>query len=452
MKLFDLKTVFSPLKSRGITTEVVNDQFIFSVLGDLNMIFNTETGIIDLNSRRTGEDFEGLLAKLFNADEVNDFLFLQDDLTPVHKDGYKQGQVSTIKQWLYMLYEKIANFPNSELGTDRISTLIKDAKDKLLELRKNPDKPDDPPINPLNIDHINEEINERHFSTIEITAGKEIFRIISRLFGHVSLRLVLFHMVQFNNGKIDFTTRPPLTLFVGFLDQFDIKSPIQDNPLIPLKDLRSKHWKLHMYTLMFGNSYLHLPLSSGERNDNNMIQFGYSPIQFIEDSFTSSTPDLDIQNHFWAQYKGYLKFLYDNKGFKSKLNLFVLSGKDLVAAINSKLDDYASIPIISKELIDQLKAEAETEVFRTHDTVGYKGKNYKTIRIQIENFLKSNDYSREIIFYRVLDGNNKPVKIRFTKDDFRGYFIIIFGKIKSYQFTQGDVDRLLSTNSYFNFK
>ncbi len=452
LKLFDIKTVFSPKDSRGITSEVVNDQFIFSVLGDLNMIFDVLTGKVDSNSKGTGQDFEGILAKLFNADEIKDFLFLQDDLTPVHKDGYKQGQVSTIKQWLYILYEKIANFPDSNLGADRISTLIKEARDKLLVLRKNPDKPSDPPINPLNIDHINGKINEKHFSTDEAKAGQDIYKIISRLFGHDSLRLVFFHMVKFNKGKVDFTTRPILTEFQKFLDQFDIKAPTQDDILNPIKSLGGNSWKPHMYALVFGDSRLHLPMSTGERNDNNIVRFGYSTIQFIQDSFTSSTIDLDIQAHFWAQYKAYFRFLYDNKGFTSKLNLFVLSGKEMVKAISSKLDKYANIPTISKELIDQLKAEAEYEVFRTHNEVGYAGGRYNAIRIQIENFLNSNDYSRKITFYQVLDGSNKPVSIWFTKDDFRGYFILKFGKVKSNQFLQGDVDDLINTYNYFKFR
>ncbi len=67
-------------------------------------------------------------------------------------------------------------------------------------------------------------------------------------------------------------------------------------------------------------------------------------------------------------------------------------------------------------------------------------------------FLKSNEYSRYIIFYRTLDEDGDLIKIIFTKDDFRGYFIILnFGKVKSNQFKQGDIDELLNTGFYFNF-
>lgn len=100
--------------------------------------------------------------------------------------------------------------------------------------------------------------------------------------------------------------------------------------------------------------------------------------------------------------------------------------------------DYETIIGVSQELVSQLLDESRNELFKTHGEVGYQGRQQKNIRIQIENFLKSSSYCTEITFYKVMDKYNNPVKILFTKDDFRGYFIIFFSRIKS--FSQTDVD------------
>jgi hypothetical protein len=466
LKLFDLKTVFSPKTARGTTTETINDQFVTSLLGELNMIFNPENGRIDSNSKRTVRDVEGVINKIFDTDEeIKEFLFIKEkdgELIPVHKNDYQKGYVSTTKQWLKMLFDKIANIPYTALGTDRVSNLLKEARNNLRDLR---DNPNDVNENPLNINHIDGKNNERDFALSELDDGKTIYSIVSRLFGHVTLRFIFFHMLNYYSGqylslvgriengfKLDITTRRTLDEMVGFLDQFKIKSPNQDKPKETLRDLRGRKWKLHMLPFFFGNSHMHLPVESGNINEDNKVQFGYSPLPFITKNLRSINIDLEINNWFWSQYNSYLKFLYDNQGPTSKLHLFVLSGKNLLEVITNKLDKYGNIPALSEGFIQQLIDSAKVEVFRTHTNVGYEGEDYDSIRFQIEKFLKSDDYSREIIFYRVLNENGKPFRFEFTKDEFRGYFVIIFGKVKSVQFSQREVNNLLNSGFHFQFK
>ena len=465
LKLFEVKKVFSPKSSRGTTTETVSDTLIYSILGDLNMVYNPETGKIDLESRRTINDIEGILSKLFDTEEeLRKFLFLKEkdgELVAVHKDDYKNNYVSTMKQWQYMLYDKIANFPLSKLGNDRVSKLIMEARNILRKLDLDPSSPGIQ--NPLDISHIEDKNNERDFLTSELKAGKTIHNAISRLFGHVTLRFIFLHMVRTYDGKIkgqdgksidgiklDITTRQSFEEISDYLDQFSIKSPTQDKLLVPLRGFGKKA-DLHLLTIFFGASYLHLPVESRSLNEANIVKLSYSPLPFLTESLKSSNIESDINSIFINEYKTYLKFLYDNQGFTAKLHLFIQSGKNTMEAIENKLNDYASIPGVTNDLILELIADAKADVFRSHSDVSYGGKAYPSVRIQIESFLKSNAYSKEITFYRTLDTEGKPIKIEFTKDDFRGYFMVILGKVKSYQFKQGDIDALLDSDEFFKF-
>ena len=141
----------------------------------------------------------------------------------------------------------------------------------------------------------------------------------------------------------------------------------------------------------------------------------------------------------------------EKKSFTSKLHLFINSGNEMMHAIENKLKDFASIPSVTEELVTQLTNDAKADVYRAHTDVGFEGGRKDSIRLQIEKFLKSTEYSKGITFYRTLDGKGKPVKVEFTKDDFRGYDIIIFGKIKSSQFKQSNINELLNSGNYFTF-
>ncbi|MBA7671718.1 hypothetical protein ES703_79878 [subsurface metagenome] len=163
--LFDFKhnIIDSSSSSRKLSYSV---PYMSDKIGDLNVVFDKNAGKIYPKTRRDKSDIEGICNKLFNSE--NDFMkFLfskgydgDNILIPIHESEY-QDHTATLKQWLNWMYGLLTSEQlRSKLtprGTgDRVSDLIWDAIKGLEGLGKNP----------LNVEHINGEINERDFSTI----------------------------------------------------------------------------------------------------------------------------------------------------------------------------------------------------------------------------------------------------------------------------------------------
>jgi len=287
--------------------------------------------------------------------------------------------------------------------------------------------------------------------------------------GHVNLRFIQFHMVNFYNGpknmpfKFDFTTRRDYGEIETYLDQFNIRSPNQLKLETSLRSLATQT-HLHLFSLFFSNAYMYLPIESGKFTENNKVEFGYSPLPFLKSSFESFDLNLDIQNKFISQYRSYFNELFSQQGVKAKLKLFTESGSEVMKILKKELNKHFSAPYLTKSqkesLLLELLNEAVEEIFKVGaQKIQREGVKYPNLRMQIEQLLIGKDFSKTITFHKVLvglldkDGNpvldesgdpvKDPFKIQLNKDIFRGYNVMIFRTIKNLD--QDDVDRLLDS-------
>ncbi|TFG23703.1 MAG: hypothetical protein EU529_06635 [Promethearchaeota archaeon] len=365
-----------------------------------------------------------------------------------------------------MLFDKITNFPDSELSVDRASQLIKEAREALRKISPGIDQYGNY-INPLDID--NERVIFSETGEIsELEYGKLIFYEIRDLFGHVNLMCLFLHLLDYYKGdyiyykdqfvsmhksgfKLDFHTIIPTSRELKKLvEHYDIRSSSQTvthdyNEFLSLESIPQ-----HLFSLLFGNSFMYLPVKDNLLSETNKVYFDYSPIPFLNTPFSANKQyefNKILQKSFLTGYEAYKKN-------KREISEYLESGKNIFDSVNKKLwyaitqirDEGNKRNAIYDQLLLQLKWEILNKRMETHG-------NY-IIRTQIENLLigykhsdtihstATNSYTRTIIFHNFLynrrnaygtvirDRFGTPIKdtleINLDKDDFIGKDIKIY--------------------------
>jgi len=344
----------------------------------------------------------------------------------------------TIKQWFHMLFEKVTSYQESS-ETDRISELIKEAKTSFTNKFSK---------NPFDISTDNKEA----FSPEEIKAGKIAFDVISRLFGHFTLRLLFMHMIDFYGSpksyKIDILNLPSHREISKYLKQFSIITSTQPR-FTPIGD--ENRIQKHLFSLFFLDSHVVLPVEKNIDNKDAFVHFGYSPISFIDGSFISTSPksfDSEIQAHFNSLYKNYLDNNYAGSAVHRRIRLFVESGLEMLKALKVVLKTKLGTLGLSKaeqiDLYNRLLIAAEREILDyTRNHLTYKGKELNNLRFQIEDLIIGRKFSKKIAFHQV-EFKGALFKLDLDKDVFSGKDIKIWRSFKSgeegrYSFLDFDV-------------
>ena len=191
----------------------------------------------------------------------------------------------------------------------------------------------------------------------------------------------------------------------------------------------------HLFSLFFLDSILYLPVEDNFPNSElNAVHFGNSPISFITESFEASGEkqlNTDIETIFLAKYKDHFANLISQKGSDYvKAKLFIESGRNIMKSLEKKLKTHFSTVLgmtknQKEQMITNLLIEADDQIFKVGDyRVMVQGIKYPNLRIQIEKLITGDQGSVEIIFYKL------GFSIRLDKDDFMGYDIKIWSKIR----------------------
>ncbi|TKJ21364.1 MAG: hypothetical protein CEE43_09475 [Promethearchaeota archaeon Loki_b32] len=445
--------------------------YINDKIGFLNIKYDPYSGAVDLKSYRDKSDIEGIFNVLFNTKEpVMDFLFLKEEdgsIIPRHGDEVK------IKTWLHNLFNKITD-QQLNLGSERISLLIKEVRDNLLSKYTQ---------NPIDITS-----DSRNFLSLkEIEAGKFIYEQISLLFGHFTLRLLYMRMIDFygnsNSFKIDFRSIPSVDDILIYLNDFSIITSNQQFDDSPISSEDSVFANDNLFSYLFLDSFLVLPVLKGS-DLKNRISFGNSPLIFLESDINSllsrritgeyhRTFYQRISKYFFNKYNTFLQSLNTVDNFQTYINRFINSGWEMFNVIKNELkrNVYSRGDLALKQKVDlynRLLISAEKEIFDYGDhTVLLQGNHFHNIRFQTENLIigwseftydfsfgsQYNVLQREIIFWQVNDPiTGDPFTLPIEKTYFDGKDIFIwrgmkFGKdtiskkdFNSNQYNQGSVE------------
>ena len=376
---------------------------IWSIFSEMN-IYIDKNGRIVVDSGREKSDIEGIINELFSTvDEMKNFFFRD-------RNGNADRDYS-LKQWMSMLYLKIINY-------DGNNKLIQEAKDRII----------DPITHGVKIDPLDVASHPREFTYKEIKNGIALFKTISNLFGHVTVRFILMQMMEFRIGsgnkfKIEVSQRKSWSEMTRLLKKFDIVASSQrysdENEALPLGSPKNRVFKPHLYTLFFGDSFLYLPIvDSNQRDNNNRVSFGISPFIFNSRGFELYISRKDTKESF--------------------LKSFIRSGFALEQFITKKIKIDPRKGIDKEQLIQRV----HFEIFSIYTYITEK--KIGTIRKQIEDFIdiKNEDYFIDVIFH------TENYRLRLTIEDFLEYKdfidIGIFGDI-SKNYDPNDIEKILNT-------
>lgn len=251
---------------------------------------------------------------------------------------------------------------------------------------------------------------------------------------------------QENKFKLDFYTILSHEKIRDYLNDFNIITSSQSHYNTPLS---SASWVAnHIFSLFFLNSYIRLPIESFRVTDSAVLLFGYSPLSFVESSFTAQNLlefNQEVQNQFFEKYYNYKK-VRDAISLRNtadlKFDLFEQSSHEMLSVLEKKIKGFVKNTFKDKKykniatkrrtaLLNSLLMAAESGIFSLQ---------FNDLRTEIENLIigeldrneggdhygrSGNKYCKVIIFDKILY-ESEPVEIALNKDDFNGKDIIIW--------------------------
>lgn len=356
------------------------DYFLLGLLGQVNLAFDPIAKYIDWDSKRDQEDVEGIINELIAKTDIDNFLLRDSTGTPIKL---------YLKRWMAMIYDKIyIDKDNYYQGTNRF---ILEARNRIVDLSD--------PESPKNlIQRPDIGADEKYFDGgADIKAGKELLKVFQRLFGHETLRFILLRRLELystSDGRIKII---PIS---GGQTQKELEDILKDlNFMAPtqevLKSMDRRHMARHLPSLMFGKSFLYLPVKNIKEtfNENNKVEFACTP--FTSDGvnvIASGTSNI-------KEYSKKLKAVFDShfKVYTSSNPLvkrFTDSGILLMVALSDVIEhsirNDGSIDKNNKDVfIGEVIKAAEEEIFDPKT----KAIN---LRQQIEVWLNSKDEKVEL--------------------------------------------------------
>lgn len=381
-------------KEKSGTIKSYYDYFTLGIWGQLNLAFDPIAKYIDWDSKRDQEDVEGIINELIAKIDIDNFLLRDSTGTPIKL---------YLKRWMAMIYDKIyIDKDHYYQGTNKF---ILEARNRIVDLSD--------PQNPIElIQRPDIGADEKYFDgDADIEAGKELLKVCQRLLGHETLRFILFRRLELyytSNGKIKIV---PISGGQSRKELYDILkdlnfiAPTQD----PLKFMGYNYMPRRLFSLMFGKSFLYLPMENMKEtfNENNKVEFACPP--FTSDGvnvIASGTSDI----------KGYskkLNVLFDFQFivYTSKNPLvkrFTDSGKSLMVA----LSDVIEHAIRNDGKIDKNNKDVFTEeVIKAANQDIFNPKASKiNLRTQIDDWLDSKVEKVELQIGKVSTHQYEPDK------------------------------------------
>ncbi len=406
-------------------------------LGTLNLHYNPITGRVNPLTRREYSDIKAIINdKQFFSTEQDFMDFLFKD-----QNGEFNEELG-IKEWMYNLYIKIKDYSGANLNIKRAQSIIKRGSN-YIDCSGWMDSPET-------------------FKISELKNAKLVFKAISDLFGHFTIRLVLFQMINpygtVGNFGFDIMTSSPFQDIARYLEHFKIKSPIQTKRF--LEDyIDHRVLSAHIFPLFFLDAYMFLPITSGFiQSEENTVSFGHCVAPYVDRSFSNPARNYRVFEHyirdiFYQKYFAYYASDYAYEG-TPQLNrkMFIDSGKQIVETLIPLIKDEVftsgrfdktltkaqKTALYTSLITDLIQEVFESERYARHE-------NYDReylLRFQIENLLigytqkhlpstvypehdQGNKGERTLFFHNVLV-NGQPFTMTIEKEDFAGKDIKIW--------------------------
>ena len=431
----------------------------FSLLGNLEklnqrMYISNNKFEYDSSIARSDVELDGIITKLgqmvksgkITKEQFNALLYRDTSGDPYGKDSY------SIKKYLENLRNVLAIWSNNEdpgLGSrDNIDQIIYDVQSLI-------DK-----FDPLSIGSDTFSTTRINGKISELERGLILLGIGQQLFGPFTFRLILLRSLWYYTHEGGYKVLP-LSLFtervLDYLQDLNLISSRQrmstsSNTYIPLttqKDI----WDNHIPSLLFGNSFLLLPIDATDSR-LNMFEFGYGPLPFVSgispldidldlilsptERLFGRTKDDSISKVIANQFNSFLE-IYKSKHqytdqYLSQVNLDMKSYEDIMTVVEEKIMIHFASKSgdITKNLMDAdnviLSARRELTTFSSRYSKDHisliKG---DSIRRQLIDFFDDLSISeKKIIFHgAVVDG--ETFSLKFTKIDFAGKFALMNG-------------------------
>ncbi len=377
------------------------DYYILDLLGKANTVYDPVSRTINKNSKRTKSDIESIINEFFSDLDINE-LFLRDTAGTPRKDYQKR--------WMVLIYDKIyKDKDNYYKGTNKF---ILEARERIVDLSD----PENPKIliqrPETNLDPIN-------FNDDEITAGVEMLKVIQRLLGHETVRLILLQVLDYYGFSGDFKIRVSNRKGIEFLYNMIIENNILliHQAVIPMySHVLRKQW----FSLFFSKIKMELPIGSNPNNLNNIVEFSYSPVPYDMSSNFEEVVSKYTNKHFideFNKYKNERDLLYCLSCVEVRL---LLMKKIMDNVKYGFLLDKDGEKIFDENLRKLYLSEISDQIVRQFFPIS----SPKSLRIRFEDFILSDN---EILVLTFKTNDGKYTEIKISKDDLIGKDITAWG-------------------------
>ncbi|KKM27950.1 hypothetical protein LCGC14_1569580, partial [marine sediment metagenome] len=266
--LFSTDKSYTQLKPQFLT-------YAMNHFSELNGYFLSERDFLegDKNGFSLGPDLidiNGIISELgFSEAELQNFIW---------KDNTGEFLTSQyLKEWLQLAYTKINNYQ----GTN--DNINKEKAKLNAELLKS------------GYSELDTTVNKEESTNEEAKFAKEIFSSIQSLFGHFTVRLMLFNMIGYYKRGSTFNIKvgkfPSKNLVARFLkNHIRMISPTYqtDSPSLLTTPSRTLDWTnsfiRHIFGLSFSNAHIYLPIIGDHnlKSEKNKLQFPLGMFNFAQ--------------------------------------------------------------------------------------------------------------------------------------------------------------------------
>jgi len=404
------------------------NQYASGTFDELNIQYKLNEGRVDFSTQRTKVMVDSIINIIFNSNNDMETFMLSDgrDKYGILKPRLSSStaQVITKKQWTKWMFDKLTD-PTLKLkllpkGIEYVHDIIREAIEDLEVLKK-------PGAYPNPIDVTTEPTN--YATDLEAKDAMAIFETITKLLGHKTIRNIFMHTIDFyeNDGYVlETTTLRSYRLMEEIFKLYKFIYPTygagkgpRSNQATPLRNSILPN----IFHYLYGNAYFRFTVINGKEYN---LGLGYSPMPFLNPNDILSLGDVDsiLIGLFKSRYER--EFIPNKQGDDIRSQAFFDNSIELFKTLEKKIKDTLKDLHYDEHTIQ----DALFKVIVSLQRVYGKPSGGDSVRIQIDELMRSRDFGRVITFYGVSMGTDH-LKIYLTKADLAGRNIFTFA-IKEY--------------------
>ncbi len=380
------------------------DIYILDLLGRLNVMHDPNSKSVDFDSYRDTNDIEQIITELYRNEPDKSKIW--EEFLFKDKSSREDLGDTNIKMWMHKLYLKITSYTGN-------NPFIHNAKLKLEKI--------DPLTNP----------ESGIFDDQNLENGIEIFKVIQKLFGHFTIRLILMGMMNWyevnGNIKIAVNTRLDWSSMIRAVNRFSIIPKSQTKKLLLLSGYAGLS-PYQLFTLLFSDLHMFLPTGNINKLTENAFFFGISPV--MEDINKLLTE------------RRFAKYYYEYKSKNPRNKQYLDSCAVLYGIIEDIIEkqvvfDYR-FGLISSQIIQELKYLARKQIYSKTgqlrlkietfiNSLVYSSDQFHKTKIYID--FQSSELLKSLNLQEILGKKRPRYRLVLTKDLLQGKNIKIWGNV-----------------------